>query len=197
MAEPRDLRPAADAIASIVEGVPADSLTHPTPSTEYLVGDLLEHVDGLSAGLQAAARKQPVPESELRDGDADLLRPDWRERIPVQLADLARAWGPPSAWQGETVEGGVPLLASAAGMFVLDELVVHGWELARATGQPFDAPEDDVLALIDFLSSLPPMPEGEGLFAPRVPISETAPPMDRLLGLTGRDPSWLGAARER
>ncbi|MGO2822423.1 MAG: TIGR03086 family metal-binding protein [Brachybacterium tyrofermentans] len=197
MAEPRDLRPAADAIASIVEGVPAEALTHPTPSTEYLVGDLLEHVDGLSVGLQAAARKQPVPESELRDGDADLLRPDWRERIPVQLADLARAWGPPSAWQGETVEGGVPLLASAAGMFVLDELVVHGWELARATGQPFDAPEDDVLALIDFLSSLPPMPEGEGLFAPRVPVPETAPPMDRLLGLTGRDPSWLGAARER
>ncbi|GAA1485328.1 TIGR03086 family metal-binding protein [Brachybacterium fresconis] len=197
MAEPRDLRPAANAIATIVEGVPEDSLRDPTPSSDYRVGDLLEHIDGLSTGLQAAARKEPVPEAELRDGDAALLRFDWRERIPVQLADLARAWAHPTAWQGETIEGGIPILASAAGMFVLDELIVHGWELARATGQPFDAREDDVLSLIDFLESLPPMPESEGLFAPPEPVPSAAPPMDRLIGLTGRDPAWLGASRER
>lgn len=197
MAEPRDLRPAADAIATIVEGIPEDSLTDPTPSSDYRVGDLLEHVDGLSTALQATARKEPVPEAELRDGDAALLRPDWRERVPAQLSELARAWADPTAWEGETIEGGVPLLASAAGMFVLDELIVHGWELARSTGQPFSAREDDVLTLIDFLSSLPPMEGADGLFAPAVPVPETASPLDRLIGLTGRDPGWLGASLER
>ncbi|GAA1487941.1 TIGR03086 family metal-binding protein [Brachybacterium sacelli] len=192
MAEPRDLRPAADAMASVLTGVPEDALSRPTPSSDYLVGDLIEHIDGLSTGLQASARKEPVPEEELRDGDAAQLRPDWRERFPAQLTELARAWAEPTAWEGETLQGGVPLLASAAGMFVLDELIVHGWELARSTEQPFSAREDDVLSLIRFLSSLPPIEEVEGLFAPPVPVPEAAPPLDRLIGLTGRDPAWPG-----
>ncbi|PWH05420.1 TIGR03086 family protein [Brachybacterium endophyticum] len=190
MTSPRDLSPAAVQLAALARGVREDDLLWPTPSSNYLVGDLLEHVDGLSRGLQAAARKESVPQDELRDGDRHQLRPGWGDRITEQLDHLVRAWAEPDAWEGETVEGGVPLPASMAGMFVLDELVVHGWELARATGQPFEASAEDVSALIAFLESLPPMEDSEGLFDPPVPIADSAPAQDRLIALTGRDPSW-------
>lgn len=191
-----DLRPASDALGQLVANLPAERLTGPTPSEGYRVGDLLEHIDGLSAGLQSAAHKTPVAPEDLRDGDAAQLRPDWRQRVPTQLTELALAWAEPSAWEGETVEGGVPLPAQVAGMFVLDELVVHGWELARATGQPFTPRETDVRALLDFLSSLPPTDEADGLFGPPVPVAESAPDLDRLVGLTGRDPAWEAAPAE-
>lgn len=131
-----------------------------------------------------------MPEDEFRDGDRQQLRPRWGERITAQLDELAQAWAEPDAWDGETVQGGIPVPVSMAGMFVLDELIVHGWELARATGQPFEAGEEDVQALIDFLESLPPMEEAKGFFDPPVPIADSAPAQDRLIALTGRDPSW-------
>jgi uncharacterized protein (TIGR03086 family) len=190
MTSPRDLSPAAAQLAALARGAGKDDLLRPTPSADYLVGDLLEHVDGLSRGLQAAARKESVPAEELRDGNRHQLRPGWGDRITEQLDHLVQAWAEPDAWTGETLEGGVRLPASMAGMFVLDELVVHGWELARATGQPFEASEEDVAALIAFLESLPPMEDSEGLFDPPVPIAGSAPALDRLIALTGRDPLW-------
>lgn len=197
MTDPRDLGPAAAQLAAVVRGIREDDLLQPTPSADYLVGDLLEHVDGLSAGLIATARKEPVPEEELRDGDRSLLRPGWGDRIEAQLDELVQAWAEPVAWTGATIQGGVELPASMAGMFVLDEIVVHGWELARATGQPFESRDEDVQALIDFLETLPPMDESEGLFAPPVPVAHSAPAQDRLIAMTERDPSWTGGTHDR
>jgi Mycothiol maleylpyruvate isomerase N-terminal domain len=56
-----DLQPAADTVARIVGGVRDDQLTAPTPCTESTIGDLIDHVDGLSLAFTAAARKTPLP----------------------------------------------------------------------------------------------------------------------------------------
>ncbi len=37
-----------------------------------------------------------------------------------------------------TKAGGVDLPGEVAGLVALDELVVHGWDVARATGQAYD-----------------------------------------------------------
>lgn len=72
----------------------------------------------------------------------------------------------------------------------LDELVLHGWDLARATGQPFDVEPADAAALLPFLERSA-SPEGTpGLFGPAVPVPADAPVLDRLVGLAGRDPGW-------
>lgn len=54
-----DLRPAADVMAALVESVRDDQLTAPTPGPELTVGDLLDHIDGLSLAFTAAATKTP------------------------------------------------------------------------------------------------------------------------------------------
>lgn len=48
--------------------------------------------------------------------------------IPAALTALADAWAEPAAWTGTTRVGGVDLPREVAGLVVLDEVVVHGWE---------------------------------------------------------------------
>ncbi|RJQ78664.1 TIGR03086 family protein [Pseudonocardiaceae bacterium YIM PH 21723] len=187
---PLDMTPAARTLGAIVAGVREHQLGLTTPSSAYRVADLLEHVDGLARGLRLAAHKLEVPADEFRDGDGRLLEPGWRERIPAALLDLAGAWAQKSAWQGDTVQGGVALPAADSGMFVLDELIVHGWELARATGQSFDPDPGAVEAVLQFLLRTPRNADMDQLFGPVVAVPDTASPLDRLLGLTGRDPGW-------
>lgn len=190
MAAPRpDFTAAVAATSAVIVAIGDEQLHGPTPSPAYTVGDLIEHVDGLSWGLQLTARKAPpLPGApEPRDGDASQLAAGWRQRIPAQLAALAEAWGEAAAWEGQAQAGGISLPAAAAGMFALDEVLVHGWELARSTGQPYATDEAAVRACADFLAD---QPRDDALFAPVVPVAEDAPAIDRLIGLSGRDPSW-------
>ena len=82
----------------------------------------------------------------------------------------------------------------AAGM-ILWEYQVHGWDLARATGQGWCPPPEAAQASLRFAPAmLTEDYQGPGkAFAPRVEVPETAPPLDRLLGLSGRDPGWAAS----
>ncbi len=82
---------------------------------------------------------------------------------------------------------------------VSDDLVLHGWDLARATGQDEAMNPNDVERLWATTTSIPdelmekyrtPGAFGPGIevFGPEVKVAEDAPLQDRLLGLIGRDP---------
>jgi uncharacterized protein (TIGR03086 family) len=76
---------------------------------------------------------------------------------------------------------------------VLDELVVHGWDLARATGQDFTATGSDIETCTEFaaaMSTPETMESREGLYGPLIETRPDASPFDTLLGLAGRDPAW-------
>ena len=92
-----------------------------------------------------------------------------------------------------TRAGGVDLPAEAAGLVALDELVVHGWDVARASGQPYDCDPELLEVVHGFVAQFSaPGQEAqrEGLFGPVVAVPDDAPLLDRVLGLSGRDPSW-------
>jgi hypothetical protein len=85
---------------------------------------------------------------------------------------------------------------------VSDDLVLHGWDLARATGQDDTLAPDDVDRLWSITTAIPaelmekyrtPGAFGPGIevYGPEVKLPEGAPMQDRLLGLVGRDPGWL------
>lgn len=79
------------------------------------------------------------------------------------------------------------------GLVALDELVVHGWDIAAATDQPFEALAHEIEAAMRFVSSFGAPRDGR-LFGPIVAVADHATPLDHLLGLTGRDPSWRSPA---
>jgi uncharacterized protein (TIGR03086 family) len=193
-----DLEPATRTLADLVVAVRDDQLEAPTPCTETKLGALLDHVDGLSLAFTLAAAKTP-PEGGSRapSADASRLAPDWRARIPDHLAALAEAWRDPAAWTGMTEAGGVQLPGEVAGLVALNELIVHGWDVAQASGQPYSCDEALVEGALGFVRpTVAGSPNGTpGLFGPPVPVPDDAPLLDRLLGLTGRDPAWRRRAR--
>jgi uncharacterized protein (TIGR03086 family) len=189
-----DLHTSAGRLATVVRNVRDDQLDGPTPCPAYSVGDLLDHIGGFALAFRAAAEKDmgditgrpPVP-------DGAKLEAGWRDRIGRDLDALAGAWDAPEAWDGMTRVGGIDLPGASAGAFALDEIVVHGWDLARATDQPY-ACDDDALQVVHALAEGFAAPEmaasREGLFGPVVVVDERAPMLPRVIGLTGRDPDW-------
>jgi uncharacterized protein (TIGR03086 family) len=184
-----DISPATEQLASLLRGVGDEQLAGPTPCPRYSLGDLIDHVNGLSlAFTRAAAKSFPTGRSQPPSADASRLGPDWRTRIPNQLTRLAEAWRDPSAWEGMTEAGGVDLPAQVAAMVVLNEVVVHGWDVSRASGQPFRA-DPQVLAICGEFLGQATERSGDA-FGPVVGVPADAPDLDRVIGLSGRDPSW-------
>src|SRR5262245_20130592 len=75
--------------------------------------------------------------------------------------------------QGNEPVGGVKMPAGQMGVVALDELVLHGWDLARATGQSFTCDPADTAAVLAFTSASarPEHAVGrEGLFGPVVKV---------------------------
>jgi uncharacterized protein (TIGR03086 family) len=189
-----DIEPATTHVANLVRGVADGQLGVRTPC-DCTVGELLDHIQNLAVAFSAAAEKGqdgsvsgPVPKP-----DAARLRDDWRDRIPQLLARLATAWNEPSAWQGMTRVGGLDMPGEAAGIVALDEVVLHGWDLAVASGQPYQPPSGLLDALVPFLEHMaePGMSDARrGLFGPVVDIDEDAPRLERVLALAGRRPGW-------
>ena len=190
-----DLRPAADRMASVVTNSTDDDLSRPTPCPEASVGDLVDHVLTLSLVFAAKAKKDlesypgppPAP-------SASSLGPGWDDDVLKARDGLAAAWADPGAWTGMTNAGGVDMPGEVAGFVVLDELLVHGWDLARATGQAYAVPWPETEAAIAFVDGFEAPRDGQ-LFGPVVPVPDDAAPLDRLLGLTGRDPGWTSTPR--
>jgi uncharacterized protein (TIGR03086 family) len=189
-----DLAPAARQMVILLDRITDDQLTGPTPCERTTVADLVDHVGGLSLAFTEAAR-QELGQAAAQGPSADGARlgDDWRTRIPAQVTALAEAWADPAAWEGMTRAGGMDLPAVAAGRIALDELVLHGWDLARAIDAPFECDPAALEACWEFVSMMatPEHAAGrEGLFGPVVEVSEDRPVLDRVVGLAGRDPDW-------
>lgn len=135
-----------------------------------------------------SAAQSPRPQASAAN-----LDPDWRTVVPKRLDELVTAWKDAGAWEGMTEAGGVTMPAEMMGSVALDELVLHGWDLARGTGQPFDCDPASIEVVHGFTSAMSePGQEAsrEGLFGPPVEVPPDAPMFDRALGLSGRNPKW-------
>ncbi|MFI9765344.1 TIGR03086 family metal-binding protein [Streptomyces sp. NPDC052415] len=186
-----DLGPQTQVLARLAEGVTDEQMTGPTPCPDLRVRNLLGHLLGLSVAFRDAGRKNlgattdTAPTASVPD-----IGPGWREEFPKVLDELAGAWRDPAAWTGMTRAGGVDLPGAVAGAVAIDELVVHGWDLAVATGQQYDPDPVALQAAHDFLLASKDDPSRGEIFGPVVPVPQDAALLDRAVGLSGRDPHW-------
>jgi uncharacterized protein (TIGR03086 family) len=188
--DPRTTFAKAVALASaVITAVGPDQLDGPTPCPEFDVRTLLGH-------LVTVIRRVAV----MGQGGDPLAVPFVTD---VADGDHAAAWRAGAhdvmaAWTDDAVLARVITLpwtsmtgAEALGIYA-NEVTVHTWDLAAATGQ-HPAWDDDVLrrAAAAFERELPPDADrSEAPFDPVVAVPAGAPAIDRLVGLNGRRPDW-------
>lgn len=188
------LKPALAPTLTVVQHIRSDQLDAATPCADSTVRTLLDHMREWAPILTAAAPTAPP-----RPGSSTLetyLEADLRAELEADLARLVAAWSTTCAWEGTATMGGGPEMPAAMiGGMALGEIVIHGWDLARATGQE-PRWDDEVLSFLhDEVARTAELGREAKAYGPEVPVPQTATLLDRTLGLTGRDPGWSSPGR--
>ena len=93
-------------------------------------------IDGFVGAFTAAGTKTQDPsEGPPGPGKASNLRAGWRTAVPAGLDELVVAWRADDAYEGTISAGGITMPADAVAVVAIEELVVHGWDLAKALGE--------------------------------------------------------------
>jgi uncharacterized protein (TIGR03086 family) len=178
-----DLARACAATGDQIEAIAAGDWSAPTPCTDWSVRDLVAHLVGMNLVLVAIFEQGPMPErgvDRLGDAPAEAFR---RSAAALEAA---------AARPGVMERSQETFVGVATGEYrvrwrVVD-LLVHGWDLARATGTAYEPPDDLVEDALTFVQvELPGQPRG-GRFDDPQPIGDDASAIDRLAALTGRRP---------
>jgi uncharacterized protein (TIGR03086 family) len=190
------VRAASDLAAGPLRAVTADQLTAATPCGDYDVRALVDHLAWAAVLSQRAATRMPLEHDWSSLTPAPFLDgvpvERWAAAVPAELDTAADAWADPAAWEGETLMGTTPMPAEVVGPLMLAEFVLHGWDLARAVGAPYEVSEELGEATLAAVQPVAQMGRDGGWYGPEVPVPADAPAFDRALGLTGRDPAWRG-----
>jgi uncharacterized protein (TIGR03086 family) len=190
-----ELTDAAEAAATIVDGVTPDQLSDPTPCTEWDVRMLLNHlILWTSHSLERRAYGESVAE-ELMERDF-AAAPDFAAAYRAQLDRALAAWSDPAVWERELNVMGTKTPAADVAALMVAELVLHGWDLAAATGRPYAVSERAAEAALRAVSANAALFRQYKGFGDPVPVAAAAPTLDRVLGMSGRDPAWISAPRQ-
>ncbi len=187
-----DFKIVTDQVIGLLGGVKDEHLADPSPCEKYTVGQIVNHFLGLTLAFTAAARGERGPHNDAPPETPAATAPEnWRPQLEERLRTLADAWSEPSAWDGDAIAGGVTLPASVMALVALNEVAVHGWDLATSTGQPYELDPATIDTLTPFVAQdADDQAAREGIYAPPVQPTENATPQDRLIALTGRNPYW-------
>jgi uncharacterized protein (TIGR03086 family) len=173
----------------VVAGVTPADYGRPTPCTEWDVRALLNHVLGTLALGRDLLGDSPPADPSMGPGGlpaADLVGDDPLDAYRKGVAGLLAAAGDGLGRMHATPLGEMP--GHLLGGFTTLDILVHGWDLARATGQ--DATVDPTLAaeVLAFAHSAVTDASRAPLIGPEVPVAAHASVTDRLIGYMGRRP---------
>ena len=187
--DPREIHQRAMAqTESIVAAVEPGQLNLPTPCTEYDVRALLSHMVG---GLNRIAVVGEGGDGMAVDPRADGVSDDgWPAGYAAARARVTAAWADDARLDAlvEVPWGKVPGRIALGGY--VQEILTHGWDLARATGQPTELdPELASWVLAVAQRILPPEPRGGEIpFGPVVRVAPDAGVYAQLAAWLGRQP---------
>ena len=176
-------RKVAGGVTQVVTAVPDDAWDNPAPCDGWVARDVVGHlVEWFPPFLQSAAG------IDLTDGpsvDDDPVAA-WKilsDGVQTVLDDPQIATGTFSHPQAgnHTVE-------DAIGMFFLNDVLIHTWDVARATGGNETLDADEVHRMFSGIEPYDEMLRSSGQYGPRVAVPENADEQSKLIAFMGRQP---------
>ena len=160
--------------SQLVQGARRRPLTAPTPCGRHdrsaTCSTTSRPSDGVFTGAATRTRShRPAPDGPPSAANLD---DSWRTTTAERLMRWPTRGRSPAAWTGTTNAGRLPTTGEIAGAIVLDELVVHGWDLARATSRTTPSTTPTIGLVRAFIEEQ----VGEGKPIPRSPIFFAAVP---------------------
>ncbi|MFF5208255.1 TIGR03086 family metal-binding protein [Streptosporangium sp. NPDC000396] len=162
---------------TVVREIRDDQLDLPTPCADFDVRALLGHMSWVAAMFAALARKEQPPPQD-----------DDHAAFEGRVAGMLAAWSDPEVFEGVNPTMGLPM--TTVFQMGLGDVVIHGWDLARATGQDYEVDTEIGEVMAAFVGEMAPQARQMDVFQQEVAVPEDASPFERALGLSGRDPAW-------
>jgi len=165
-----------------IEGVPEGRWESPAPPEGWVARDVVRHLVEWMPGLYFGSTGLPQPEGPSVDEDPAGA---WRvvdQAVATALADPETAGLPTDTPAGQMT------LEQLIEMTGLMDLLVHTWDLARATGQDERLPPDEVHGFLVGIEPWDAALRASGQYGPRIHVPEDADEQTRLLAFTGRQP---------
>lgn len=189
-----EMAAAAAEAARVVSGAPSapdatSSLDARTPCTDWDLRTLLNHtILWTSYSAERRAHGESVAQ-ELMTKDFT-AEPGYQADYAAQIGRAVQAWSDPKAWEGDIGVMGDATPAADVGAMLIMEMALHGWDVARATGQEYVCDDAVAAAVLDTVEAQAELFRKYQGFKDIVPVPDRAPTFDRALSLSGRDPQW-------
>jgi len=173
--------------AEVVFGqIRPDQYSSPTPCPDWNVEQVMNHMVGAlvmfrDVATQGSADPSSYPSDLIGDDAARSLR---------QAGDAAVAgWGVPGKLEGPANMPWGEMPAAFALQLPAMDMLVHSWDLVRATGLQVDFNPELVADNYEFVttSMADPVMRGDD-FAPPVDIEDDAPELSKVVAFLGRKP---------
>ncbi len=195
----RDYFPtAAKEVGEIAGAAASADLTAPTPCTEFDLKTLINHVIGTTGALAAVGRREELDADDPYGTANDATGGDWSGRLAESATALADVWSRPEAWDGTVSMTGQEMPATLIGEMSMAEMLLHGWDLARATGQQLTIPDDVGGELLRHIDETAQWGRSMGAYGPQVAVEgpSRATAFVRALAASGRNPAWTAPTRK-
>jgi len=149
--------------------------------TRHMVG----WVDAFAGAVATGAMRPGDPD------DVTVTDPaaQYRESADRLLAAWRAGDGPDGQYR---LTGDSPVPGTFLYPMMLGEYIAHGWDLAKATGQPLDWPDEGATQALESMRAMvkPEHRSPDGWVGEEVEVADDAPPLEKLVAFTGRNPAW-------
>ena len=176
-------RKALDATGTIVGNITADQLHASTPCEDYDVHGLLHHVISGNRGVAPLVEGKTIADV----GDAIDSKTYGPDDYDASAKEADAAFSGPGAMQKPVAVsyGPVPAEVYAGHRFI--DVLIHGWDLAKATGQSTALDPQLVDACWEVITPQMDLLRGSGMFGSELPVADDADAQTKLLAVLGRE----------
>ncbi|MBA3654228.1 MAG: TIGR03086 family protein [Actinobacteria bacterium] len=176
-------RRALEGFSAVVDQVPADKWSAPSPCANWTAAHVVGHVIGNTTWISGAKTGEPAnldPGAAAGDDPAASYAAA-RDQALDALTD---------EYLTKTVQGpmGEMPLDQLIGMIMANDVLIHTWDLAKTIGADVTLDPQLVEDAYNGLQPLDAMVRSERVFGPKVDVAADADTQTKLIAFTGRTP---------